>query len=104
MIDSGIQGRVGTRGVFAAGAGGFAVLLVPSEGEARTAVRGMELNFRGDRRILKERTSLFRCSGSSRVRTGKPTPTSTLAGNPANGGRDEWAKAHFLLLQRRFGD
>jgi hypothetical protein len=58
----------------------------------------MELNFHGFWRILEERTSLFRCSVSSRVRTGKPTPTSTLAGNPGNGGRDEWAKAHFLLL------
>jgi hypothetical protein len=29
------------------------------------------LNFRGDRRILEERTSLFRCSVRSRVRTGK---------------------------------
>jgi len=58
-----------------------------------------ELIFSGYRSILKERTSLFRCSVRSRVRTGEPTPTRQLGGNPGNGGRNEWAKAHFLLLQ-----
>ena len=61
-----------------------------------------ELIFSGNWRMLKERTSLFRCSVGSRVRTGEPTPICQLVGNPGNGGGDAWAKAHFLLLQRQF--